>query len=169
MQHSKNRKTNSINGSPIKKIYALLKISNPNLLYEAYLNEDQKNITSKTIDYFDPKLIINKIKNILESIDPEKLSKQEKLERKLILWLWYHHAISYAIWGYKDKKMAMKYTSVALKYQPRNHPNKITRLLYLLVRDRLSEAKKWTQTIGKEEKETAINLVNFYKEGGFFK
>jgi hypothetical protein len=155
--------------APLPKAYSLLKVGTPRDLSDKYLEEDQKIVTSKNPDYHDQRLITNKVKNILEKIDARFLSKEEKCERRLILWLWYHHAISYAIWGYKDKKRAQKYSSLALKYQPAKHPNHLTRLLYLLVRNKVSAAEKWIKTIDdNEERATALCLLKFYNEGGFF-
>ena len=155
--------------SPLHKAYVLLGASDPSELSERYLEEDQKIVTSRISDYHDQELITNKIRMILETIDPSSLSVEENYWRLNILWLWYHHAISYAIWGHKDKRRAQKYSSLALKYQPKNHPNKITRLLYLLVRNRFSEAKRWEKTIkAGPEKTTALRLLKFYNEGGFF-
>lgn len=158
-----------ISKSPLKKAYVLLGAYTPFELSEKYLAEDQKIVTSGISDYHDIKLITNKVKGILEKVDARTLSKDERYERRLILWLWHHHAISYAIWGYKDKRRAQKYSSLALKYQPEKHPNHITRLLYLLVRDRLPEGKGWTKLIKeRQEKTTALSLLRFYNEGGFF-
>ncbi len=163
------KRTPVIDKSPFYKAYVLLGASDPRGLSDRYLEEDQKIVTSRISDYHDRKLITNKVKNILERIDTHTLSSNEQHERRLIMWLWYHHAISYAVWGYKDKRRAQKYSSLALKYQPRNHPNKITRLLYLLVRNRFSEAKRWEKTIKVgPEKTTALRLLKFYNEGGFF-
>jgi hypothetical protein len=163
-------KRTSIRGnSPLTPVYVLLGVNSPRGLSDGYLEEDQKIVTSRISNYHDKKLITNKVKNILEKIDARTLSKEERCERRLVLWLWYHHAISYAVWGYKDKRRARKYSSRALKYQPENHPNHITRLLYLLVRDRFPEAKRWVKIIkDKQERTTALHLLKFYNEGGFF-
>lgn len=163
------RKTNDHVNFEIKKMYILLDAKKASELFDKYFEEDQRIITSRIEDYHDPKLIINKVHNLLEKIDARHLTREEQIERRHILWLWYHHAISYAVWGYKDKKRAKKYSALALRNQPKNHPNKITRLLYLLVRDKYEEAKEWVKSISKEEKSTAKKLLLFYKEGGFFK
>lgn len=144
-------------------------MKNSSELFDAYLKEDQKIVTARIENYHDPKLLIHKVKKQLESVDARYLTQEEKIERRHILWLWYHHAISYAVWGYKDKKQAKKYSALALKYKPKNHPNKITFLLFLLVRDRYKEAKEWVKKITHEEKSTAKELLLFYKEGSFFK
>ena len=156
------------NKSPIRKAYILLEAYNTSELANRYLKQDQKIITSRITDYHDRKLVTSKIRKILENVDARILSKDERYERRLILWLWYHHAISYAVWGYKDRRRAQKYSSLSLKYQPKKHPNKITRLLYLLVRDRYSDARKWTAAIRGSQKTTAVGLLKFYKKGGFF-
>ena len=159
-----------MNESALKEAYILLDASNPQELYKRYLAEDQKIVTSKISNYHDPKLVINKVKEILEKVNLKELSKEEKECRLDILWLWHHHAISYAVWGYKDKKRAKEYALQALKYQPKDNPNKITRLLYLLICDQLLDAEKWVKTINEEpEKTTALDLLKFYKDGGFFK
>ncbi|OHA90176.1 MAG: hypothetical protein A2665_01170 [Candidatus Zambryskibacteria bacterium RIFCSPHIGHO2_01_FULL_46_30] len=163
------KRTPVIDKSPLYKAYVLLGASDPRGLSDRYLEEDQKIVTSRISDYHDRKLITNKVKNILERIDTHTLSSDERHERRLIMWLWYHHAISYAVWGYKDKRRAQKYSSLALKYQPKNHPDQITRLLYLLVRDRFPEAERWGKTIKmRPEKTTALRLLKFYNERGFF-
>jgi len=110
---------------------------------------------------------------ILETVDARTLTKEERYERGNILWLWYHHAITYAVWIRKDRMLAQRYSSLALKNQPEGHPNKITRLLYLLIRDRLADAKIWSRTIratkGNPEKETAAHIIKRYEDGAFFK
>lgn len=163
------KKVLATNKSLLRDAYVLLNVDNPFELSERYLAEDQKIVTSKISDYHSEKLITNKVKRILEQIDARLLSKDERHERRLILWLWHHHAISYAVWGYKDRKRARQYSALALRYQPKNHPNHITRLLYLLIRDRLSDARQWARCIKeKTEKETAMSLLKFYMDGGFF-
>lgn len=158
-----------ISKSPLKRAYVLLGAHSPFELSEKYLAKDQKIVTSGISDYHNRKLITNKVKGILETVDARTLSRDERHERRLILWLWHHHAISYAIWGYKDKRRAQKYSSLALKYQPEKHQNHITRLLYLLVRDRLSEGKRWVKTLKeRQEKTTALSLIKVYNEKGFF-
>ena len=124
----------------MQKVYSLLRAKQATELYDTYLKEDQKIVKDPKINYFDPKHITNKVKKILEELDARTLSSAEKKERRLILWLWYHHAISYAIWGEKDRQQARSFSAQALRHQPKDHSNHITCLLYLLVRDRLREA-----------------------------
>ena len=156
--------------SPIREVYILLRARNPKELYDRYFIKDQKLIKRGALDYENPKLITTRVKDCLEEISPVKLSEEEKKCRQDILWLWYHHAISYAIWHYTDKKKARRYSLKALKYQGKDHPNKITRLFYFLTRDKLSKAEKLIKSMKRcPDKSVAMKLVKFYKEGGYYK
>jgi hypothetical protein len=100
-------------------------------------------------------------------VDPNTLTEEEKDWRQEILWFWYHHAISCAIWK-KDKAKAIEYSEKALSLQDENHPNKITKVLNLLVNDKIVAAEEFVKTIDAE-KDSAEGLVEDYKrEGGFF-
>lgn len=148
---------------------SLVDASKTSELFEKYLVFDQKIVTSKVSDYNDTSLITTKVKDVLEQTDARTLKPDEKWERNSVLWLWYHHGISYAMWGYKDKKMARRYSTLAIKYLPEGHGNRITKLLFLLIRDRYEEALEWSKTIKGDEHNTAKDLLAFYKKGGFFK
>ena len=83
--------------------------------------------------------------------------------------MWHHHAIGCALWQHGDKKAAIKYSKIALNLQSDNHPNKITQLLYFLVRDEIESAKKWAKFITEEpDKTTAQYNIELYKKGDFF-
>ena len=155
--------------SPMRAAYELLGAHTPLELSNLYSEEDQKLMKSRSWDYDNPDLVTNKVKGIIEIVDVNKLTEQEKDWRNEILWFWYHHAISCAIWRYKDKEKAKLYASKALEIQDRSHPNQITRLLDLLVNDKIQEAEKWASEINDEvEKETALSLIQEYKDGNIF-
>lgn len=155
--------------SPIKEIYDILGVNNPKDIYFAYFKEDQNLMDKKDWDYNNSDLLINKVKQILDSIDDKELSGDEIIYKKKVLWLWYHHAISCAVWRYKDKIKAIEYSEKALGLQDENHQNQITRLLNFLVKDELEEAEKFVDIISDEvEKDTARYLINQYKIGKFF-
>ncbi|MFQ5752961.1 MAG: hypothetical protein ACE5HI_13290 [bacterium] len=159
-----------INRSAIKEAYILLGAKTPGELSRLYTTEDQKIAKSAGWDYNNPDLVTNKVRNILESADESSLTEGEKGRRKEILWFWYHHAISCAIWRYQNKEAAQLYSQKALEYQEGDHPNHITRLLYFLVRDKLKEAKNLAQTIEEDpEKTTAQDLIKEYENRGFSK
>lgn len=153
----------------MNEAYALLGAHNAPELSRLYTIEDQNLMKSGEWDYKNPSIVINKVKTILESIDPEKLSDTEAVWQQEILWFWYHHAISCAIWKYRDKQKAQEYAAKALQYQGEGHPNKITQLLDYLVNDKLKDAERWVADINEEpEKTTATDLLREYKEKGLF-
>lgn len=153
--------------SPLKEAYELLNAKTPLELNGRYAEEDQK-LFPALWDYENPGLITNKIKDIAESVDPNKLTEEEREWRQEILWFWYHHAISCALWRHKDKKTAETYAAKALSLQSEDHPNQITRLLYFLTRDELRDAEDWAARIeDTDEKETALAVIDEYKQGLF--
>lgn len=146
--------------SPAREAYRLLNASTPLELSNRYTEEDQKLMRAGTWDYNNSLLIVNVIKNILETLNPQELTEEEGEWRQEILWFWYHHAISCAVWRYKDILTAQKYVAKAIQLQPADHPNKITKLLDLLVNNKLEEAHKWADSITEEpEKSTALAVI----------
>ena len=154
----------------MKEAYALLGARDPKELDQLYSVEDQKLMKSYFWDYADPDLITNKIKDILEAVDPTELTEDEQDWRQEILWFWYHHAISCAIWRYKDQKAARDYADRALAYQSDPHPNALTRLLSLLIDGRLKEAEDWVSGLpeGRLERKEALELIEEYKKQPYF-
>jgi len=155
--------------SPLREVYLLLGAATPLELSNLYTEEDQKLMKSGSWDYDNPGLITNKVKDLLETADTELLTEEEKEWRQEILWFWHHHAISCAVWRHQDKAKAQEYAVKALEYQPEDHPNKITRLLALLIESKVQEAEEWAAGITEEpEKSTAMELLEDYKEKPFF-
>ena len=154
----------SVDKSPMSEAYVLLRANNPATLSERYTEEDQKIMNAQLWDYQNFELITNKIRLILEAVDLNYLSAEESYWRSNILWFWYHHAISCAIWRYSDKERAKKFSQKALSYQPKGHPNKLTRLFYLLLHDDSVAAEKWRKNITTEpEKSSAEWLMKEFK------
>ena len=154
----------------IQELYKFAGVSNIRELHKIYCEEDQRLMKSGDWDYDNPLLLTNFIRRELEwAPDAELLTDEEDEWRKEILWFWHHHATSCAIWKKKDKPAAKMHVFTALFYQGINHPNKITRLLSLLVLDLPEGAIRWSQEITDEaEKETAASLIKEYQEGKFF-
>ena len=153
----------------LEDVYALVGVQDIKALNNAYVREDQRLFKSGEWDYDNPELLTNRIKKALEEVDPRPLPLYERSWRREILWFWYHHAISCAIWRYKDREMAKVYAAEAIVCQGRNHPNQITRLLFLLVNDRVEEARAWAAQIGDSvEQKTADELFLDYVSGRFF-
>lgn len=154
--------------SPLSEVYKLLGASSPLEMSNLYTDKDQELMHSDQWDYDNPELITNKVKNILEELDKSNLNEDELDWSNEVLWFWYHHAISCAI-KKNDQNSAQKYATKALELQHDEHPNQITKLLYLLVHDKLQEAKKWANTITEEpEKSTAQYQLEIYKNKGYF-
>ena len=153
----------------MKDAYVLLGASTPLELNTLYDREDQKLMQGQAWDYNNPDLTINKVKRILEKVDATTLSGEEKEWRNNILWFWNHHAISCAVWRYKDQQAAQQFSEQALKFQSDDHPNQITKLLFFLTHGELDLAEEWLLQINdKVEKETAEYLIDTYKRGGFY-
>jgi hypothetical protein len=151
--------------SPVHEAYSLLGARTPLELSNLYTDADQYLMVSDTWDYDNPDLIVNKIKTILETVDLELLPDGESEWCREILWFWYHHAISCAVVKYKDMESAKEYSSKALGFQSEDHPNKITKLLFFLVHQRMDDAKEWATQIDEEpEKTTAADLILAFQE-----
>ncbi len=159
-----------IESSPLKEVYKLLGATDPIDLYRLYSIEDQKLFKAQKWDYNNPELIINVIKDIFEKVDINLLSDIEKEWRQELLWFWYHHATSIAIYIYKDKKLAKFYVKKALEYKSDDNPNKITQLMDFLINDQLKEAESLCKIISDDvERITAEETINEYKKiGGLF-
>jgi len=159
------------NKSVLKDVYIRFSVNDPGELQEAYMDEDQKLMKAGQWDYNNPVLVSNKIKSAIEEAGISNIAdKKEKKWIQNILWMWYHHAISCALWQYGDKKAALDYSEIALKLQPDGHPNKITKLFYFLLRDDIENAEQWAKSITEEpEKATSQHNLNLYKKGKFFK
>jgi len=155
---------NSKKDNAFGELYSLFNVKNPDDLYDLYFEEDQKLMNSYSWDYENNDLIVNRIKNIIETTEENKLTKKEKDTKELILWFWYHHATSCALFQKKDKEKAKLYSTKALEHVNNDNPNKITKLLYFLANDDLTEASKWADDIeNSTEKQTALNLIKEYK------
>jgi hypothetical protein len=153
----------------VSTLHNLTAFDNFHDLLKKYVIKDQELINSRQWDYDDATLLTNQIKKILLATDPLTLGIEENECRREILWLWYHHAISCAIWTKKDRSAALSYAAEALRFQPENHPNQITRLLYLLVQDRMAAARKWASSLADgTERRTALELIADYQAGKFF-
>ena len=151
----------------LDRAYALAGVNKPLALHEAYCELEQPIFVSREWDYNNPYQLHNWIKEELEDINFSKLSEEECVWCREILWFWYHHAISCAIWK-NDRVAAQVYSMGALYYQEDGHPNQITRLLYYIAHDRLDEAKAWAANITDEDEgPTAIDIISWYEQGLF--
>lgn len=160
--------SSAVENSPIRDLYILFGATSAAEFHRLYDEEDQRLMRSHSWDYENPDLVVNKVKEILEASDSASLSEEEREARAHILWFWYHHAISAAIWRHRDIEAARAYAKKALGYQSEDHPNKITRLFDLLLNDKVAEAERWAAGITDEDEgSTAQSLIKQYQAGGF--
>lgn len=154
----------------LNDIYVQFSCADMYELIQKYNSADQELMYSGSWDYKNKELLLNQIKVAIERVDFERITDSyEKEWYPHFLWLWYHHAITCALWKYGDKKSAQEFSEKALSFQSKNHPNKITRLLHLLTVDDIDGALKWAETITTEpEKSTARYDIALYKKKTFF-
>ena len=82
-------------GDSLKEAYALLQASSPSELARKFIEEDQRLLKTQTWDYKNSELILNKVKEIVESAIDNGFTtsnKEDDDDLRTILWFWYHHA-----------------------------------------------------------------------------
>lgn len=165
-----------IEKSPIREAYILLGANTPLELQNFYSDADQKLMKSGEWNYNNPNLITNKVKSVLEKVDGNFLTEGEKEWVQMILWFWYHHAMSIAMSKLRDKEKAKEFGAKAMELNPKDNDNKITEIYYLLLNEKLAEAEKLANSIpegilddGKPnpEPQTARELIEDYRKGLF--
>jgi hypothetical protein len=148
----------------VDEAFALLGVNTFLNLSLAYSREDQKLMKSRTWDAYNPALITNQVKAILEQIDPNDLEEADCMWRNEILWFWHHHAISCE----RSRSRAQAYADKALALQSDDHPNRITRLLWLLAYDRVDDAKQWMADAPSDadpvEHQTGLDVIREYEQ-----
>jgi len=130
-----------------------------------YLEYDQDLMRTQRWDYRNDALLTNRIRAKLEELDPHTVADEyDRWRVKEILWLWYHHAISCALWRYGDEGAARAYATQALEYYQSDNPNKLTKLLYLLAHRREQEARVYVATAidSEVEREAANHFLALY-------
>ena len=153
----------------VQRAFTLLGVTNFRDLSLAYTREDQKLMKVQDAwDDKDPTLITNQAKSILEGIDPSGLDEYDRVWWREIIWFWYHHAISCAVWKHKDRALAQQYADKAREIQGSlGHPNRITELLRLLVHNEVEEARDMVHGL-RAEAYAARRLLVEYERGEFF-
>lgn len=164
-----NGKSDSQTAELAASAFRLLKVKSFFRLFQAYCIEDQKLMKSGTWDAHNPKLVINRVKAIIERIDTNHLNEEDREWWHEIMWFWYHHAISFALWKLNDRKLANLYAIKALEYQE-NNPNRITKVLWFLINDDPEAARAWLTAPGVHatDLKTGIELIQDYQNGKFF-
>jgi hypothetical protein len=137
-------------------------------LAQLHLKHDQDSVHKEIYDIESTLLIHNKIKEALVSIDLSQLSADERRVIKSILWLWYHHATTIAIWQKGDLPLARKLCDTALSYLYPEHPNRITPMLCMLLHGKIDESRMWvSKEVGANERAYAEYLLLEFERGVF--
>lgn len=113
-------------------------------------------------NYDDPTFIFRRVVEAIEEVDEGSLSSDEQRHFNEIRWFYYHHAVSRAL-QLRDRESALRFSRAALACQGPNHPNRITRLLYLLVRNRVDEAREWGRSAQGKEQDSVRDLLFDYE------
>jgi hypothetical protein len=67
-----------------------------------------------------------------------------------------------------DKEKMREFSTKALGYQGDDHPNILTRTMYLLAHDRIEEAEAWVESKnGDADEESAQEMIDNYKKIGW--
>lgn len=77
----------------LKEAYVLLQASSPSELASKFIEEDQKLLKAQQWDYTNPELVLNKVKEIVESAIDNGFAtgnKEGDDDLRTILWFWYH-------------------------------------------------------------------------------
>ena len=154
-----------IENSPLKDVYRLLDAKTPLELSNKYTASEQPAFKDRTWNYNDPEQIQNVVKDILEAVDENTLDEDERFWRNQILWFWYHHAISAAGWM-KDKEKQKQFSEIAVSFGE-EHINILTKVMHLLLHDRVEEAEEWSKSNQDDpDYETAIEMLDNYRTYG---
>lgn len=154
-----------IEKSPMREAYVILGATTPLELSHKYTEAEQELFISHKWDYDNPEQIQNKIKDILESVNENALTEEEREWRDEILWFWYHHAISVTDWK-RDKVKMRLFSTKALEFQ--DNPNILTRVMYFLAHDQVGDAEQWLDSRkGDPDEETAKEMIDNYKKFGW--
>ena len=157
----------NIDDESLDDILRRFKVRDMFALHCLYVKKDQYVFKSGRWNYRDHRLVVNKIKSALERLPDERLGKHDRVWKIETLWFWHHHAISIAI-NRGDIKLARIYSDEALRLQGRDHPNKITRLLWYLLHGRVRQAKRWIRDgVKRPEIGTAKAVLGWYEDGWF--
>ena len=152
----------------VNEAFTLLGVHTFLELSRAYSHEDQKLMKSREWNAYNPTLTTNRVKAILEQIDPSELNESDRMWRDEILWFWYHHAVSCE----RNRVQAQTYATKALELQGDDHPNRITRLLWFLTYDKVDEAKQWLVEAPAEadevEDQTGLDTIREYEQRKFW-
>lgn len=95
-------------------------------------------------DYQDRAQPLNQATPWLLAVDQKLLRPDDAYLVREMLWMWYHHAVSCALFRHFDKAAAKMFVREAMSHQNIDCPNRITMLFYiLLIDDDVDAARRW--------------------------
>ncbi|MEK7642013.1 MAG: hypothetical protein AAB365_03415 [Patescibacteria group bacterium] len=151
---------------PIDKICRRFGVETVRGLDRYITSVDQQLMKAGLWDYKNSDYENNKLVRELRDLALDDLTADEKYWVRQIIWFWYHHAVSCALFKYSNRTFAQIFAVEALKYYELlpDHPNKITPLLYYLVFNRFEEAEHWVQSfpLDHDEAQTAVDILMDY-------
>ncbi len=149
----------------IQQLYRKYCVRNVKALVELCRKADQARMKSLTWDYQTDSLD-TQIVNDLKTVTRAELKSDELWRVNQCIWMWFHHAVSCAIYKHKDSQKALNFVEKALRYQARieNHPNKITLLFSLLLKEKFREANLLLPEMPRGEKGTARDMVRAWEK-----
>lgn len=155
------------------KAFEILFVRNFEELHSAYITSYKQLTRTARWDATKSFLSVNRIKKILEEIDPDHLNESERMWRAEILWFWYYKTICCPGWD-TNLELIKHYAGKALEFQKEGHQdgmaqaNRITKLLYILVHDRVDQAEEWMKVMpyGADplEHQMGLDFIRIYKK-----
>jgi hypothetical protein len=127
---------------------------------------DQERMKSKVWDYKNTTSLDTRIVRDLERVTRSDLTEDERWRVEQMIWMWYHHAVSCAIYKYRDREAALCFVHKALEHQSRipNHPNKITSLFLFLLNGKLKKARESMKRMSRIERNTAQDIISEWEK-----
>jgi hypothetical protein len=153
------------NNELIQEAYKLFGVSDPLGFQRAYSKCEQVHFKDGTWNAYNPELLFNRAKVLIELMDFKSLSDDEKNWFTAVLWLWYHHAVSYESHRYRAKIYAKR----AMDLQGENPYNRLSQLLWHLTCDDVPAARSWLncniEDWDPDDRQTGIELTDNYENG----
>lgn len=149
----------------IRQAYELFNVSDAFEFQRAYSKCEQVYFKDGTWDAYNPELLFNRAKSLIELMNFELLNDDERKWFTAILWFWYHHAVSYETSRYKAKIYAKR----AVELQGENLYNRLSKLLWHLTCDDVSSARVWLNTDVEnwdpDDRKTGFEITDDYESG----
>jgi hypothetical protein len=132
------------------------------------LSYDQELVRRNAFSLIDKTFTNNQIKEDLLGVDVSYLPEFERRVVQNMLWLWFQHATTVAIWKESNLDLARELCARAVSYLYPTHPNKITYMIDMLLRHDVEGAKKWLGSeVSEVEREYGEYLLKEYEKGVF--